>query len=74
MTPAARGRETRLKAWRAHAAERVKLDPGVLLPQRLIDVIAIEDPREPGALAAVAGIRRWRAETFGAEMLAALGV
>jgi ribonuclease D len=74
MTPDARGRETRLKAWRATAAERVKLDPGVLLPQRLIDVVAIEGPRDPQGLAALAGIRRWRAETFGAEILAAIGV
>jgi ribonuclease D len=72
MTPAARGREARLKAWRSQAALRVKLDPGVLLPQRLIDVIAIDNPVDPAALALVPGIRRWRAETFGAEILATL--
>ncbi|HXX94239.1 MAG TPA: HRDC domain-containing protein [Planctomycetota bacterium] len=73
MTPAARGREARLKAWRVQAAERVKLDPGVLLPQRLIEAIAIAGPGDREGLFQVTGLRRWRAETFGAEILSALG-
>lgn len=71
MTPAAHGRESRLKHWRTGAAERSKLDPGVLLPQRLIERIAIDAPKDIEALAAVEGIRRWRVEAFGEELLAA---
>jgi len=71
MTFAARGREARLKEWRVGAAERAGLDPGVLLPQRLIEAIAIEAPSSVEGLAATPEIRRWRVDGFGAEILAA---
>ena len=63
-----------LRQWRAGATSRVGLEPGVLLPNRLITVIAEAAPRTPEALAAVDGVRRWRAEAFGAEIVAALAV
>jgi hypothetical protein len=44
----------------------------VLLPQRLIDLLAAEPPATLDALPAVAGVRRWRAEAFGPEILANL--
>jgi ribonuclease D len=65
-------RMDRLKAWRARAAERLGLDPGLLLPQRLIDRLALDAPETPEALAAVPGLRQWRAKTFGPELLQAL--
>ncbi len=71
MTPAAHGREARLKAWRTGEAERSKLDPGVLLPQRLIERIAIDAPKDSETLAAVEGIRRWRVDAFGTGILEA---
>jgi hypothetical protein len=55
------------------AAPRVGLDPGLLLPNRLIRVVAEAGPRSLDALAVVDGIRRWRVEAFGLEMLAAIG-
>jgi len=61
-----------LRKWRAGATQRVGLAPGVLLPNRLIGQIAEAAPRTIEALAAVEGVRRWRAETFGAEIIAAL--
>jgi ribonuclease D len=61
----------RLKAWRSEAAPRLGVDPGVLLPQRVIERIAIERPRTLEELAAVPGVRRWRIETFGKELVAA---
>ncbi len=61
-----------LRKWRADATQRVGLAPGVLLPNRLIGQIAEAAPRTIEALAAVEGVRRWRAETFGAEIIAAL--
>jgi ribonuclease D len=72
VSPAAQRRGEALKRWRATAAERTGLDPGVLLPQRLIDVLAADPPRDDAALRAVPGFRRWRTEAFGAEILAAL--
>lgn len=67
----ASARVDRLKAWRAQAAAKAALDPGVLLPQRLIERIAIDAPADEAALAAVPGIRRWRVDAFGGEILSA---
>jgi ribonuclease D len=62
----------KLRRWRAGATARVGLEPGVLLPNRLITAIAEAAPRTPDELARVEGVRRWRVETFGAELVAAL--
>lgn len=64
-------RVDRIKAWRVDAAKKAGLEPGVLLPQRLIERIAIDRPADLASLAAVPEIRRWRAETFGPEILEA---
>jgi ribonuclease D len=72
VTPAARQRSERLRRWRAEAAEATGLDPGVLLPQRLIDTLALAPPPDLEALRAVPGLRRWRVEAFGPAILAAL--
>ena len=61
-----------LRQWRKEAAPRFGLEPGLLLPNRLITTVAVAGPREPDALASLDGVRRWRAETFGAEIIAAL--
>jgi HRDC domain len=42
------------------------------LPNRLISVIAAAGPRDTSALAALDGVRRWRAESFGSEIVAVL--
>lgn len=64
-------RVDRIKAWRVEAAKKAGLEPGVLLPQRLIERISIDRPADLAALAAVPDIRRWRADNFGAEILKA---
>ncbi len=61
-----------LRRWRTEAAPRFGLEPGLLLPNRLIGVVAEAGPGDLGELASLDGVRRWRAQTFGAEMLAAL--
>ena len=61
-----------LRQWRKEAAPRFGLEPGLLLPNRLITIVAVAGPREPDALASLDGVRRWRAETFSAEIIAAL--
>jgi ribonuclease D len=62
----------KLRRWRAPATERVGLEAGVLLPNRLITAIAEAAPRSLDELARVDGIRGWRVTTFGAELVAAL--
>ena len=62
-----------LRKWRSGATERIGLEPGVLLPNRIIGQIAEAVPRTVEELASVEGVRRWRAEAFGGEIIAALG-
>lgn len=72
LAPAVERRIAALLAWRADAAPRVGLDPGLLLPRRLIEPLAQRAPADPPALETVDGMRRWRVAEFGAEILAAL--
>ncbi len=65
-------RGERLKKWREAAAPRFGLDPGILLPQRLIDRLAEEGPPDLEGLAKVDGFRRWRAQAFGQDILACM--
>jgi ribonuclease D len=62
----------RLRAWRARKAAELGLDVSVVLPQRLVDRLAQAGPRDAGELGGIEGLRRWRAEAFGAEIVAAL--
>jgi ribonuclease D len=62
----------RLRRWRTVATEQVGLEPGVLLPNRLITAIAEAAPRTLEELARVEGVRRWRVDTLGEGMLAAM--
>jgi hypothetical protein len=48
------------------------MDISVVLPQRLIDRLAEARPRDAAGLGLVEGLRRWRVEAFGAELLAAV--
>jgi ribonuclease D len=65
-------RGERLRAWRARKAAELQVDVSVVLPQRLIDRLAQVGPRDAEGLAGVDGLRLWRREAFGAEILAAL--
>lgn len=62
----------RLRAWRVDAAARLGLDPGLLLPQRLLVPVAVEGPRSLQELAAIDGIRRWRIQAIGPALLDAM--
>jgi ribonuclease D len=62
-----------LKAWRAAEGIRLEMDASVLLPQRLIDRLVEDDPRDLRALKAVEGLRAWRIREFGSGLLGALG-
>ena len=72
ISGAVQRRSEALRAWRVEAAKRVELDAGVIFPQRLIDRLAQDPPRDISALAQVEGVGRWRAELFGAELMGRL--
>jgi ribonuclease D len=73
VSGAVQRRSEALRAWRVEAAKLVELDAGVIFPQRLIDRLAHDPPRDLDALARVEGVGRWRAELFGAELMRRLG-
>lgn len=74
LSAAARKRIEAVRRWREEGAPRVGLDPGVLLPNRLIRAIAEAAPGDADSLGRVDGIRRWRVEEFGAEILRAVAL
>jgi ribonuclease D len=65
-------REAALKAWRTAEAQRLAVDVSVVLPQRLIDKLAVAPPVDEAGLAEIAGLRRWRQQAFGSALLASL--
>jgi ribonuclease D len=64
-----RRRAEALRTWRSAASKQLGLEPGLVLPQRLIDRLAADPPRDLAGFAAVEGLRRWRGDLFGAELL-----
>ena len=62
----------KLRRWRTIAVEHIGLEPGVVLPNRLITAVAAAAPRTLDELEAVEGVRHWRVQTLGRELLAAL--
>jgi len=72
VAPAVARRIAGLTTWRAEAASRLGLDPGLLLPRRLIERLAEQAPAHVDGLEAIEGIRRWRVAALGAEIVAAL--
>ncbi len=58
-----------LKEWRKTASTRIGLELSLVLPQRLIDKIAGANPAGADELLAIEGLRRWRVEAFGEEIL-----
>lgn len=70
VPPAVRRRIEALKALRTREAPRLGLDPSLVLPQRLIDKLAERAPRTIEELTAIEGLRRWRIELLGAQLLA----
>jgi ribonuclease D len=71
FSPAARRRITALRAWRDEQAERSRLDPSIVMPQRLIECLAAAGPQTLAELAAVDGLLRWRVAEWGPALLAA---
>jgi ribonuclease D len=67
----ARRRVDALRAWRTEQAACSRLDPSVVLPQRLIDRLAVAEPRTLAELAAIEGMRQWQVGEWGPALLAA---
>lgn len=71
LSAAARRRVEALRTWRAEQSTRSRLEPSIVLPQRLIDRLALAGPQTLAELAIVDGVRRWRVGEWGPALLAA---
>ena len=65
-------RVKRLKRWRERKAHALGLEPGLIVNNALMAVIAYQNPRSLDALARVDGIRNWQAQSFGPEIVSVL--
>ncbi|TLM65312.1 MAG: ribonuclease D [Deltaproteobacteria bacterium] len=70
--PAAEARLAALKSWRREKAAKLAIDPGVLINNALLELLARDNPATVAALAAVAGLKNWQRRTFGAELVGCL--
>jgi len=71
LSNAARKRIEALRAWRTEEAARSKLDPAIVMSQRVIDRVALAAPQTLAELAAIDGVRQWRVREWGPALLAA---
>jgi ribonuclease D len=71
LSAAVRRRIEALRAWRVEQAAQLRLDPSIVLPQRVIDRVASAGPRTLAEFAAIEGVRQWRVREWGTALLAA---
>jgi len=67
--PALEQRLTGLKQWRKEKSTALKLDPGVLINNALLEEVARRRPRASAELAEIPGLRRWQTEELGDDLL-----
>ena len=63
-----------LKKWRDNLAEKLGIDPGVLISNAVIHAIIIEKPATMNDLEKIRSLRNWRKKEFGEEILSVLHV
>jgi len=68
----ARQRVKALKTWRDMRAKDLGMEPGILLNNALINDLALKNPRSIKEMEEIPGLRKWRQNHFGREILAAL--
>ncbi len=71
--PEAERRFKKLREWRQKQAEKLAMEPGVLINNATLEEIARRQPASVAALAEVPGMKNWQREAFGAALLQAAG-
>ena len=71
VSAAVQRRVNALRAWRDEQARASQLDPAIVISQRVIERLALANPRTVDELAAVDGLRQWRVAEWGPALLAA---
>ncbi|MFQ5417312.1 MAG: ribonuclease D [Myxococcota bacterium] len=69
MDRTAERRLAALKIWRGERASELKMDPGVLCPNSVLEAIACRDPSKKEDLADLTELKSWFAREFGAEVI-----
>jgi ribonuclease D len=67
----ARQRVKALKTWRDRRAKDLGMEPGILLNNALIQDLALKNPRSIKEMEEIPGLKKWRQNQFGREILAA---
>jgi ribonuclease D len=67
----ARKRVKALKTWRDMRAKDLGMEPGILLNNALINDLALKNPRSIKEMEEIPGLKKWRQNHFGREILAA---
>ena len=68
-TDGAKLRLKHLKSWREQKSGNLGLEPGVIAPNWLLEIIADVNPVQREDLDSVAGMREWQKTAFGTELL-----
>ena len=71
---AADARLAALKEWRRNKATALVIDPGVLINNSLLELLARDNPQSASQLQILPGLKNWQRREFGSELLAALHV
>jgi ribonuclease D len=71
LPSAVRKRVKALKTWRDLRAKSLGMEPGILLNNALIHDLALKNPQSIKALEEIPGLKKWRQDHFGREILAA---
>ena len=62
----------RLKEWRTAKADQLRMEPGILANNSLLETLVDQPIKNPAGLASVAGLKGWQLQALGAELLAIL--
>ncbi len=69
LNRSAEKRLNRLKEWRSHFAHDLSLDPGVMIPNSVMESVAITNPRDLAELIGSGLLKRWQLQLFGEALL-----
>lgn len=72
LDKAAAARLDRLLEARGRWSSSLALDPGFLIPKRVLAGVAARDPKNPSDLEEIEGMTKWRIQALGAAILEAL--
>ncbi len=69
LNRSAEKRLARLKEWRNRFAHDLRLDPGVMIPNAVMESVAVANPRDLAELIGTGLLKRWQLQLFGEALL-----